>query len=102
MGEQRGHRYARVDRQATLWRAWLVILLVAVSGATAIPAIWHVDHGPDQDCAVCKLGHEPVADLADGSQTTPPETAVGIPDILARWVVVATISPAPARGPPPA
>lgn len=85
-----------------LWPAWVVILLLAVAGATAVPAVWHADHGPDQDCAVCKLGHEPVADLADDSQTAPLEPSADLPELLARWAVVVASSPVPARGPPSA
>jgi hypothetical protein len=76
------------------------MLLVAV--ATTVPAVWHVAHDADQDCAVCKLGHEPLADLVDDARAAPPETVAGLPDILARWVVVVAVSPVPARGPPSA
>ena len=102
MDGQRSHRHSRPRRRATLWPVRVVMLLVAVAGATAVPAVWHVAHDVDLDCAVCKLGHEPLADLADDSRAAPPETVAGLPDMLARWVVVVGVSPVPARGPPSA
>ena len=81
-------------------RARVVALVVAVACSTAIAGVWHVDHDADQHCAVCKLGHEPLADLAADTQIEPPETTAAMPNTLARWVLALTTVPVPARGPP--
>ena len=83
-----------------LWRAWVVALIVGVAGSTAVSAVWHVGHDADQDCTVCKLRQEPLADLADDTRLAPPEAAEPSRDTLAPWVLTVATSPVPARGPP--
>jgi len=82
------------------WRARVVALVVAVACSTAIAGVWHVDHDADQHCAVCKLGHEPLADLAADAQIARTVTAAPMPSRLARRILALATPPVPARGPP--
>ena len=47
------------------WRAWIVVLAMAVAGAAAAEVLCHEEHAADQHCAVC-LPHQP-ADKPSGS-----------------------------------
>ena len=100
MPEPSGRGLAHPGNRAARWRACVVAFVVAVASATAVVGVWHVDHDADPQCAVCKLGHEPLADLAADTPGAPPETAAGVPSMLARWVLAVTTAPVPARGPP--
>ena len=51
-------------RRGLDWRAWIVVLVVGLIGATSAWTVWHEEHGPDQDCTVCQLRHQTVADLS--------------------------------------
>lgn len=75
-------------------------MLVAVISATALAAVWHVDHDAEQHCAICKLGHEPLADLAADTPVAPPEPVGTAPHTATQRLLAAATAPAPARGPP--
>ncbi len=73
---------------------------MAVVSVTAVSATWHAGHEVDPDCAVCKLRHQPLADLADTvrvEQQFVPERIAAASDI---WIPADTSSAVPARGPP--
>ncbi len=55
-------------RRGPGWRAWFVVLAIALAGATAAAAVCHEEHAADQDCAVCQLRHQPAAELAGSLQ----------------------------------
>ena len=50
--------HAGLARRSPGWRAWIVILAVALVGAASVATVWHGDHAGDQDCAVCQLRHQ--------------------------------------------
>jgi len=35
---------------------------MSLTGATVAGAIWHEEHGVDQDCAVCRIRHQPATE----------------------------------------
>lgn len=53
----------RFTRRGPDWRTWVVMLTVALIGATSAAFIWHGEHRADHDCVVCQLRHHTVADL---------------------------------------
>ncbi len=50
-------------------------LAVALIAVTAAPTVFHAEHGADQDCTVCKLRNQPLADLSSELQVRPTEAA---------------------------
>jgi len=100
MSDRRGHSPFCSRWRAGVWRASFVALLVAVLSVTAVSAAWHAGHEAEPDCAVCKLRHQPLADLAGDIQVArldAPERVVvaGLDELPAD-----TPSAVPARGPP--
>ncbi len=88
-------------RRGPDWRRWIVILAVALIGATSVATIWHGPHDVDQDCAVCSLRHHVVADLVGALLTGPADTSEpGIPAASPRWIAANHASQLPARAPP--
>ena len=88
-------------RRGPDWRTWVAAVAIALIGATSASTIWHGEHGADQDCTVCHLRHQPVADLS----VAPQMGLVGTPELLMRsfiapWVSSDHGSPVPARAPP--
>ena len=83
------------------WRAWIVGLALALAGATAAAAICHEEHATDQDCAVCQLRHQPVAESSGSLQIgfadvpQPLEQAVD-----GGWIASGHFRRLPARAPP--
>ena len=80
---------------------WFVWLVIAVVGATAVSAAWHTEHDADPNCVVCKLKHEPAAELAGDLQVGPadaPEPATRVSDTV--WIPVDAYAHVPARAPP--
>ena len=54
----------KLARHSPGWRTRIVVLVVALVGATSASIVWHGAHGPDQGCVVCQLRDHTVADLA--------------------------------------
>ena len=50
---------------------WIVVLVVALVGATSASTVWHRDHGTDKGCVVCQLRYHSVADLAGAPRIRP-------------------------------
>lgn len=61
-----------------MFRILVGALAVALIAATAVPTVVHAAHDADQDCAVCQLRNQPLADLSDKLQVRPTET----PEVL--------------------
>jgi len=83
------------------WRATIVVLAIALVGATSVAAFWHGPHGADQDCAVCQLRQHSVVDLAG----TPQLGTVGSPEpvrsvLHVRWIAPDPVDQTPSRAPP--
>ena len=88
-------------RRGPDWRKWIVMLAVALIGATSVSSIWHGPHDADQDCAVCSLRHHAVADLVGALPTGPADTPeLGVPAPTQRWIAADHGSQLPARAPP--
>ena len=56
-------------------RACVVGCVIAVLATTAVSAAWHAEHDADSSCVVCKLRHEPLAELAGDLQVGPVDAA---------------------------
>ena len=88
-------------RRGCGWRAWIVVLAMAVAGAAAAEVLCHEEHAADQHCAVCQLRHQPAADLS-GS------LPIGFADVAEPieyaadddWIASGHFRRLPARGPP--
>lgn len=83
------------------WSTGIVILAIALVGATSAAAVWHEDHAGDQDCAVCQLRHEPAATSLGSYQFEPADTSEPVAwTPLAEGVATGHDSRLPARAPP--
>ena len=83
------------------WRTWIVILVVALIGATSVSTVWHGSHEADQDCAVCSLRHHAVTDLVGALSAGPADTAeFAVPAAPVRRITSDHASQLPARAPP--
>ena len=78
-------------------RIWIGTLAVALLAVTAAPTVFHAE----QDCAVCKLRHQPLAELSGELQVRPTE-APEAPTQAPRVTSVHSYHGAriPARAPP--
>ena len=88
-------------RRGPGWRAWIVVLAIALVGAASTAAVWHEEHAADQDCAVCQLRHQPAAELSGSLQigsTDAPEPLEQAP--AAVWIASGHSRRLPARAPP--
>ena len=59
-----------------MWRVWFVGFVIAVVGATAVSAAWHAEHNTDPSCVVCKLRHQPLAEVSGDLKVGPGEAEV--------------------------
>ena len=93
--------HAGLARRSLGWRAWIVILAVALVGAGSVATVWHGDHAGDQDCAVCQLRHQPVAEVVGHLELGPADVAEWL-EPLSRggWIASERFSRLPARAPP--
>ena len=88
-------------RRCAAGRAWIVVLALALAGATVAEVICHEDHAADQDCAVCELRHHPASEPSDSPQvgcTDVPEPIEPADD--GGWIASDHHRRLPARGPP--
>ena len=58
-----------------MFRTCICALAVALIAVTAAPTVWHAGHGADQDCTVCALRNQPLADMSGQLQVRPTEAA---------------------------
>ena len=84
-----------------MFRTWICVAAVALIAVTAAPTVFHAEHGADQDCTVCKLRNQPLADLSGELQVRPTEAAA----TLTQTPRITSILPyqgarMPARAPP--
>jgi len=100
MSKPRSVEPSNLREQALLRRAWFTALLVAVLSTTAVATVWHSGHDADQGCAVCKLRHQPLADLADRAEPLSLGVSEPMRESVTVWVLPDTHSLAPARAPP--
>ncbi len=50
------------------WGTWIVVLALALAGATITAAICHEEHVAGHDCVACQLRHQPAAELSGSLQ----------------------------------
>lgn len=88
-------------RRGPDWRRWIVVLAVALVGATSVASIWHEPHEADQDCAVCSLRHHVAADLVGAQPVAPAGTVeFAVQAAPVRRMLSDHASQLPARAPP--
>ena len=98
---RRGRAHPEIARRSLAWRAWIVVLVMAVAGAAAADVFCHEEHAADQHCAVCQLRHQSAAELSNSLQiefadvAEPREQAAD-----GEWIVSGHSRRLPARGPP--
>ena len=98
---RRGRAHPETARRSLTWRAWTVVLVVAVAGAAAAEVFCNEEHAADQHCAVCQLRHQPAAELSGSLQTGFADVAEPLeqaPD--GEWIASGHSRRLPARGPP--
>ena len=85
-----------------MFRTWIGALAVALIAVTTAPIAVHIEHGADQDCEVCELINEALANLsADQLRVRPtdaPQTLVEAPGVM--LVLSYQGAQTPARAPP--
>ena len=85
-------------------RTWIGALAIALIALTAVPTVFHAEHSADQDCTVCALKNQPLADLSGELHVRPTEAAEALAQ-TPRITLVLSYHGArmpPARAPPPA
>lgn len=93
--------HAGLARRSPGWRAWIAVLAIALAGAASAATVWHGDHAGDQDCAVCQIRHQPVAELSVNLDVGPADAAELIEQIPVEDRVASDLfSRLPARAPP--
>ena len=98
---QRGGARTGLARRSRGWRAWIVVLAIAVAGAAAAEVFCHEEHAADQHCAVCQLRHQAAAELSGLLQIEFADVAEPLeqaPD--GEWIASGHSRRLPARGPP--
>ena len=80
---------------------WIAVLAIALVSAAFAATVWHGDHADDQDCAVCQIRHQPVAELSVNLEVGPADAADLIEQIPAdNRAAPDRFSRLPARAPP--
>ena len=88
-------------RRGSGWRAWIVVLAMAVAGAAAAEVLCHEEHAADQHCAVCQLRHQPAAELSGSLQIRFADVAGPLDQAAdGEWIASCHFRRLPARGPP--
>jgi len=83
------------------WRVCVVGFVIVVVGTTAVVAAWHAEHDSDPSCVVCKLRHEPLAELSGDLQVGPVEGLEPATHASATtWMPADPDAQVPTRAPP--
>ena len=84
-----------------VWRVYVIGFVIAVLGTTVVPAAWHAEHDADPNCVVCKLSHEPLADLAGELQVGPGDAPDPVTHAsVTTWIPANPDAQVPTRAPP--
>ena len=98
---RRGRAHPELARRSLAWRAWIVVLVMAVAGAAAAEVFCHEEHVADQHCAVCQLRHQPAAELSNSLQIEFADVAEPLEQAAdGEWIASGHSRRLPARGPP--
>ena len=85
-----------------MFRIWIVALAVVLIAVMAAPTVFHTEHRADQDCTVCALRNQPLADLSGELHVRPAEAAEALAQTPRITLVFAYQgAQMPARAPPP-
>ena len=79
----------------------VIALVVGSAGAATVSTARHAEHDTDPSCVVCKVRHEPLAELAGDLQVGPvgaPEPATSMTS--ATWIPADPDAQVPTRAPP--
>ena len=88
-------------RRSPGWRVRIAVLAIALVGVASAATAWHGDHAGDQDCAVCQLRHQPVAELSGDLGIGPADAAERLEPLPGDgWTASDQPSRLPARAPP--
>ena len=88
-------------RRSPGWRVRIAVLAIALVGAASAGTAWHGDHAGGQDCAVCQLRHQPVAELPGALEIGPAYVAERLePPACGAWTAADRYPRLPARAPP--
>lgn len=88
-------------RRSPGWRVCIAALAIALVGAASAATAWHGDHAGGQDCAVCQLRQQPVAELSGDLDIGPAADAERLEPLpRGGWTVSDRLSRLPARAPP--
>jgi len=98
---QKGHAHAGLARRSRRWRAWSVVLVMALAGAAGAELFCYEEHAADQHCAVCQLRYQSATELSGSLQ-------IGFADVAepleraadGEWIACGHARQRPARGPP--
>lgn len=83
------------------WRTWIVVLTIALIGATSAVPLWHAEHDADDACVICHLRHHAVADLTGVPRVTPVAAPTPVrPAFRLRWMAADHGYQIPPRAPP--
>ena len=84
-----------------MWRVLFVGFVMSVVGATALSGAWHVEHDADPSCVVCKLRHQPLAEVSGDLQVGPVEApGPATRASVTAWVQADQDAHVPTRAPP--
>ena len=93
--------HARLVRRESGWSAWIVVLALALAGATLAAAICHEEHAVDQDCAVCQLRHQPAVELSGSVHIGLADVPESLEQAVSGgWIASGHFRRLPARAPP--
>ena len=97
----RGRAHTGLARPSRGWRAWIVVLALAVAGAAAAEVFCHEEHAADQHCAVCQLRHQPAAEPSGSLQIAFAHVAEPLEQAAdGEWIASGHYRRLRARGPP--
>jgi len=98
---RKGRAHTGLARRSRDWRAWILVLVMAVAGAAAAEVFCHEEHAADQHCAVCQLRHQSDAELSGSLLIGFADVAELLdPALDGEWIASGHSRRLPARGPP--
>ena len=98
---QKGRAHTGLASRSRGWRAWSVVLVMALAGAVGAELFCHEEHAADQRCAVCQLRHQSAAELSGSLQIEFADLAEPLEQAAdGDWIASGRARRCPARGPP--
>ena len=98
---QKGRARTGLARPSRRWRAWSVVLVMALAASVGAELFCHEGHATDQHCAVCQLRHQHAAELSGALQVEFADVAEPLERAAdGEWIACGHARRRPARGPP--